>query len=220
MSSLAFGLVQAAAQLGLDSILVKPQRAIGPFSAYVTLTERHFDEIDVVDHPVERGSQISDHAYRRPAEVVIECMWSDTPTPGGMLSGLLSTGQGLQSVLTGNTPGQVRDLYNSLLELQRTFILFDVFTGKRAYKNMLLRSLVVETDKDTENCLRCTATCREILVADVRVTSLSAPTESMEFPGETCSLLDMGVRQLQSDPPNFNLSAAVDDLTPSGLELL
>lgn len=74
-----YGQVDASSSLGVDPILVKPKRAIGPFTAHVTLREVHTDEIEVTDQPVEQGALISDHAFRRPSEIVIECMWSNSP---------------------------------------------------------------------------------------------------------------------------------------------
>lgn len=221
--SLGYGLTLAAAQLGVDAILVKPRRAIGPFTAHVTISERHVDELDITDHPVEAGAQISDHAYKRPPEVTIDCAWSDTPQSGNFLQGLANavsgTVAGAQAILTGNSPSQVRDVYSKLLALQASATLIDVYTGKRSYRDMLVRQLIVETDKETEHVLRVTATLRQVLIATARVVSLSsAPAEDMLSPEATLSPIDRGLKRLTDAPRSFNLRAAVDALTPTGLE--
>jgi hypothetical protein len=181
--ALGYGLVAAGAQLGLESILIRPRRAIGPFEAHVTLRERHQDDLEVVDHPVEQGAQISDHAFKRPPEVVIECAWSDSPKPSGGIGGIIDSIAGVggvQSLITGNSVNQVRDVYDKLRALQSSAELIEVVTGKRTYTNMIVKSLTVETDKDTEHVLRVTVVLRQMLIASVRVVAISAPRETQQ----------------------------------------
>lgn len=222
---LAYGIVAAAAQLGLQSILIRPKRAIGQFEAYVTIRERHSDDMEVVDHPVEQGASISDHAFKRPPEVVIECAWSNSPRASGLVSGLAQsvtgTVAGVQSILTGNSPDQVRDIYEKMRAVQSSATLIDVITGKRSYRDMLIKSLMVETDKDSEHCLNCTVTLRQVLIATVRVVSIAAPANQQTFAQSTMPPVDKGIKQLVPGPRNFNLTDAISTLTPeSELNLL
>lgn len=221
--ALGYGLVAAAAQLGLEAILIRPKRAISNFTAQVTLTERHVDEMDIVDHPVEQGAQISDHAYMRPPEVIIECAWSNTPRPSGGFLGSLSTAMegtnaGVQSIITGNSPNQVRDVYQKLLQLQASRVLIEVVTGKRTYVNMLVRSLIVETDKQTENVLKVTVTLRQLLIASVRVGTIAAAKEDQAFPETTQSSADKGVVQLGVTVRSLNTQDLIMALTPTVLD--
>ena len=48
----ALGYVVAGAQIGLDSILIRPRRGIGPLVAQVTLDEVHHDDLEITEHPV------------------------------------------------------------------------------------------------------------------------------------------------------------------------
>src|SRR3954471_11352199 len=219
--ALGYGLVAAGAQLGLESILISPRRAIGPFEAHVTLRERHQDDLEVVDHPVEQGAQISDHAFKRPPEVVIECAWSDSPKPSGGIGGIIDSIAGVggvQSLITGNSVNQVRDVYDKLRALQSSAELIEVVTGKRTYTNMIVKSLTVETDKDTEPVLRVTVVLRQMLIASVRVVAISAPRENQQAAESTMPIFNKGVKQLSPNAYNFNMSAAVDSLTPTPLE--
>lgn len=209
--SQAVGLLTAAAQLGLEAILVKPKRSIGSFVAHVTLREDHVDELVLTDQPVESGSQVTDHAYRLPSEVTIECAWSNSPPSSNILGSLAGavTGTigGISAILTGNSLDQVKATYQNLLTLQRARVPFDIYTGKRVYKNMLMRSLRVETEKETENALRVTVVCREIIFATVTTVSLAAPSDQQADPASTAPVSDKGTKQL-SPGSNFNAGAA------------
>lgn len=75
----AIGQANPEGQVGYDAILVKPKRSFGPFVADVVLREVHTDTLTVTDQPVEQGASMTDHAFKRPAELVIEMMWSNSP---------------------------------------------------------------------------------------------------------------------------------------------
>lgn len=194
------GIIAAGAQLGLQSIVVKPRRSIGTLSPQVTISELHTDELDITDHPVERGSVITDHSYKRPAEVVIECGWSNSPSEtgyfNGLLSGLAGTVTGVQSLLSGNSANQVREWYTKLLKLQADREPFDVYTGKRVYKNMLIRQIITRTDKNTENVLMVTVTLREVLLVSTKVVTLAADKNAQMTPDKTQPISDRGTQAL------------------------
>ncbi len=87
----------------------KAFRALGPLFANVTIEERHEDDLEITDHPVETGATITDHAFKRPAELIVHAAWSNSPNQipgflGGVAGALvnLQTGQ-LQDQLT--SPG-------------------------------------------------------------------------------------------------------------------
>lgn len=192
------GVVAAVAQLSLASLLIKPQRSIGPFTAHATVRETHNDTLQITDHPVEQGVQISDHAFMLPAEVVIEAMWSDSPA-SGIGSGIAS-GAAYSSAFTGNSPGQVTDLYRKLLELQGKRELFDVYTGKRVYRDMLLRVMSVQTDQHNEHVLKLTATCRQVVIARTQTLTIAAPASAQAQPGSTAETVNQGAKALQPAP--------------------
>lgn len=222
------GFVSAAAQLGLQSILIKPKRFIGPISAQVTIQEVHNDQLEITDHPVEMGAIISDHAFKRPAELIITAAWSNSPSGngsnallsaglaagvlglqgansatiltgavGGGLGGAIDqTGAGIQALLTGNSPSQVKAIYQRLLKLQEERIPFDVSTGKRLYTNMLIRSMQVTTDKTSENSLQVVLNLRQVILVSVKPLTQSAPPEAQRFPGSTNPITNFGTKVL------------------------
>lgn len=197
------GFVNAAAQIGLESILVKPKRSIGQFQATVVIEESHRDELEITEHPVEQGASIADHAFKRPAEVTIHCGWSNSPVNASLLaslSGLLGTPALVASMLSGGSESQVKDIYSKLLQLQQARTLVDIYTGKRVYKNMLLKSLATVTNRQTENSLLLTVTARQVILVQTKVVTVAAPAANQTDPGRTAPTADSGTKQLQPAP--------------------
>lgn len=209
------GFVDPSLDAGDQSIQVTPQRAIGPFAAQVTLEERHVDDLAITDHPVETGATISDHAYMRPSEVTIRCGWSESPGGSGGGAGDFGLG-GLTSSTSGSAVGAPREMYQNLLELQRGRIPFEIFTGKRIYQNMLVRSLQVTTDHDSENILMVTAVCREVILVSTQVVSVDAPAEEQEEPESTQPTAEQGQRSLAA-VGHYDAEAGAASLNASGV---
>lgn len=239
----ALGFVFPAASIGLGSLLIKPRRGffptVGPsISAQITIEEIHHDELEITEHPVEQGAAIADHAFKRPAEVIIRCMWSNSPGgPGGLIGAAVGVGATLggpiignvlaagstiraaQSLLTGNAADQVKQIYQKLLALQVQRIPFDVSTGKRNYKNMLFRSLAIETNPKTENALSVVAVCRQVILVSVQTITVPMNTEALADPESTMPVEDVGQVSLQ-DAPTFvpdssSFSGVMNDLSSS-----
>lgn len=194
------GFINAAAAVALDYVLIKPQRSIGPITAQVTLEETHDDEMEITEHPVEQGAAIADHAFKRPARLRIRCAWSNSPsTPGlvdGVIGGLKATVSGAQDLVTGNTKAKVTDFYDKLLKLQVDRAPFDVLTGKRAYKNMLVQALNCTTDRETENSLVVTVTLRQVIIVSTQIISVNAPAGDQANPEATQAPTNSGSQTL------------------------
>lgn len=167
----------------LVSAFFSPKRSInssmGSFSLYVTIEERHHDELVITDHPVEQGAAISDHAYKKPSELTITIGWSN--------SSLASIG----SLQFGNYS---RSAYQDLLDLQKSRTPFDISTGKRKYTNMLIQSLSTTTDAKTENSLIVTLHCREVIIVQTIATQLQ-PAANMSSPQKTAAITNAGTKQ-------------------------
>lgn len=218
---MSLGFVLPVLSIGLGAISIRPKRgffpasgAVGSLVARATLREVHRDTLEITDHPIEQGAAISDHAFKRPAEVVIECGWSNTPSlPGGirgattaLIGGaipaagaalaVLDTVGTVKTLLNGDGVDQVRATYQQLLELQSSRIPFDIYTGKRVYKNMLFRELTTTTDMATENSLLITATCRQVILVATRTISLPINTSAQAAPAKTTPTTDLGQKTL------------------------
>lgn len=233
------------------------KRAIGPLVAMMTASEKHEDELQIADHPVELGVTVSDHAFRRPAVVTIRCSWSNSPNrnaginqnPSAAFSTLLPLdaaqraaplpGSGAVPVASGvlvggalaasvsqytqqaspSTGGSVvRDIYQKLLNLQLSLELLDIYTGKRAYKNMLIQSIIVDTDKTTENSLECLLRCRELIIARTATVAIQqAPASSQADPRATAAPTEQGLVPAVAAPAagNQQLEAAIAGINSS-----
>ncbi len=106
---------------------------------------------------------------------------------------------------TGKGTSLVQDVYQSILNLFNARIPFDIYTGKRVYRNMLIRTVSVETDKETENALIAVLTCREVIIVQTQVVSVGAPPESQQQPQQTSPIVDAGSKSaipvvLDADP--------------------
>lgn len=171
------------------SVTIKPFRGFSTFTADAVIEERHEDELVITEHPVEAGATIADHAYKLPAEVTLTYVW-----------GLGSPQNRTQDATFLQT------LYQQLLQLQVNRTIFQVFTGKRIYSNMLLQALRVDTDRSTENALRVVATCREVLIATTQIVQTSSAV-NQAFPQNNGPTVNMGPKALQP-APNFNTTVA------------
>lgn len=161
------------------AISLRPRRGLGSLFPDVVVEESHEDSLEITEHPVEQGAAVNDHAFKKPEIVTLR----------GGVSGASSIG--------GEAPGV--EFYNQLLELQRTREPFDIVTGKRQYKNMLLETLSVVTDANSENCLLFTATCREVIIVATQVASVP-PRDRHAAPGTTGATQQAGQKQALEQP--------------------
>lgn len=151
------------------------ERSFDMFFPDVVVREVGRDELVITEHPVERGAAIADHAFVRPVEIEMVCGWSDS---------------------TAGYVGSVREVYEGLVALQKERQPFEVMSGKRIYENMLLASLIQQTDEKTENVLLVTARFREVIIVSTETSS--APNSAQESPSKTGSTVQSGTKQLKS----------------------
>lgn len=179
------GLASALAQQALAVALIRPtgQRSIGTILPNVVVSEKHQDELEMTDHPVEAGATITDHAFKLPATVVIQC-------------GFSASGPATSNPFSLHESVNLSDIYDSLLKLQDPPTLVNVVTGKRLYKNMLIKSIAVETDKETENVLMVTVTCRQVIIATTQNITVPAPASAQTDPETTQAVTNTGAKQL------------------------
>ena len=156
---------------------LRPQRSIGGVTFDVVVEEQHEDTLEITEHPVEHGANISDHAYRNPCKVVIKGASSEST-------------YGLPVWDSYNVT-----LYNALLALQNAREPFDIVTGKRKYSNMLLEKLTVTTTPDSEHALMVTAECREVIIVRTQVMAVPAEPGRHRNPAKTGGTANKGQKQ-------------------------
>ncbi|MDU3155018.1 MAG: hypothetical protein E7B34_05005 [Hafnia alvei] len=167
----------------LSTLFQQQSRRIGLIVPSVVISEKHNDTLEITEHPVEVGAAISDHAYRRPSEVVMHVGFAGG---GSLLDFLDTTSFGLS---VGLSP---KETYQELLDLQNSRVPFDVVTGKRIYSNMLIRALEVTTDRTSENVLSAVLTLREVIITSTTTTQV-AVKEDMKLGANTSAVQNSGV---------------------------
>ncbi|WP_211843401.1 phage baseplate protein [Raoultella ornithinolytica] len=168
----------------LSTLFQQQSRKIGLIVPSVVISEKHNDTLEITEHPVEVGAAISDHAYRRPSEVVMQVGFAGG---GSLLDFLDTTSFGLSA---GLSP---KETYQELLDLQNSRVPFDVVTGKRIYTNMLIRALEVTTDRTSENVLSAVLTLREVIITSTTTTQVAAK-EDMKLGANTSAVQNSGVK--------------------------
>lgn len=182
----------------LQDVLLRQGRSIAGIIPQVIIEEQHTDELMITEHPVENGADITDHAVKQPAQLIMRCGWSQS---GSNVPGLS---------LTQPSP---KDAYQMLLDLQATRQPFDVVTGKRTYSNMLIRRLTTITDDETENALVVDVELREIIVVDTTTIGGAVGVgdpQSMANPASTSSLVNAGTAQLKDVTNSLSPQTASD----------
>jgi hypothetical protein len=173
--------VIAASALNLLSPILFSTRSIGGFVADCTLEEDHEDTIEISDHPVERGAEITDHAYKRPPSVVITVGYSNS------------------SLLALGNPFYVNLVYQAFLDLQESLEPIIIFTGKRVYEDMLIKRISTKTDEKTANSMILTVECRNVqLVSTETVAKGVGPTSSMKDPVNNAGVSNVGTTSATS----------------------
>jgi hypothetical protein len=170
------------ANRAVEQVLITRPRAIGLLVPNVVVEENHRDELSVTEHPIERGAAISDHFYKRPAEVTMRAAWSNSSPFGD------------------GTENYAQFMYDQLLRLQVSGEPFNLVTGKRLYRNMMMIQLQAQTDARFEYALMATAIFREVLIVDTQATTLP-PQENQALPEKTAPVIDNGTKSPVADAP-------------------
>lgn len=153
-----------------EPFTIRPTRKIGEISANVVIDEATNDTLTITKQPVQQGASITDHAYKEPTTFSTNILFRDNP--GSSLS----------------------KIYQDLLDLQVSRIPFDIVTPKRIYKNMLLASIGMTTDKYTENILKINASFQEIIIVSVSTTNV--PRRLQSQPKATAKTEDVGKKSI------------------------
>ncbi|OAZ21161.1 hypothetical protein AYK88_20820 [Klebsiella aerogenes] len=180
--------------MDIHSTLFQQQsRRIGLIVPSVVVSEKHNDTLEITEHPVETGAPVSDHAYKRPSEVVMEVGFAG----GGSLLDFIDTSS--LGLTLGLSP---KETYQQILDLQSSRIPFDVVTGKRLYSNMLIRAIEVTTDRTSENVLMAVLTLREVIITQTQQIAV-ADKADMKEGANTSAVINSGTKAAK--PQNESL---------------
>ncbi|MGR7548714.1 phage baseplate protein [Klebsiella aerogenes] len=177
----------------LSTLFQQQSRRIGLIVPSVVVSEKHSDTLEITEHPVQTGAPVSDHAYKRPSEVVMEVGFAG----GGSLLDFIDTSS--LGLTLGLSP---KETYQQILDLQTSRIPFDVVTGKRLYSNMLIRAIEVTTDRTSENVLMAVLTLREVIITQTQQIAV-ADKADMKEGANTSAVINSGTKAAK--PQNESL---------------
>lgn len=112
-------------------------RSIGGVFVDVVISEEHESEMEIAEHPVEKGAKISDHAWRLPYRVTLE-----------------SAIAGERAVAS----------FQQLLDVQSASEPFSLVTGLKVYQNMLIKRLTATRDRENARILKFEAELQEVVI--------------------------------------------------------
>lgn len=141
--------------------LIYVKTNIGGFFFDAFLSIDHTSKLNITEHPVETGANISDHAFVEPAELTMEIGMSDAMK--SIVNGQFKTGKS-RSVTA----------YQVLKELQAQRVPLQVYTRLGLYKNMLIETITAPDDYKTKYGLRATVNLREVIIARTQTVKISS----------------------------------------------
>lgn len=142
-----------------ELILVKTNIAGYFFDGFLDVS--HSVNTVITSHQVQKGANISDHAYVEPVEVTMTVKMSDA------MSGMK------ESQFQGISYTRSTAAYKILREIQKQRLAFQIHTRIETYQNMMITGLSVQDDLDNLNGLKCTVTMKELLVASEKTVKIS-----------------------------------------------
>ncbi len=146
--------------------------SIAGYPIDIAKMETHSLDAEVTDHPVEKGSVISDHVRLNPIEITLECLVSDTPIgviatdPTRQAGAIEINGE---SSDTAPTPSE--DAYAFLKRIRLAREPVTIETSLDRFENMVLTSLSVPRNATTSGGLTFEVTFKEVVIIEnLRVT--------------------------------------------------
>jgi hypothetical protein len=221
MSAVISQVIGVGSSLIGNLLTVIPKGSIGGIDIQATLEETFDDTVNITDHPVEAGAEISDHAYYKPSNLTMRCGWSNSSaqnlvgavtnlfTGGGLsqfaglsglsnLTGLPGLGGSSSPTVSGGgmtVSDYVSGIYSQLLSLQQSLQPFTVLTSIRQFTNMMMTSLSLTRDHKTSQALMVTVTMRQVIIVNTQATTLP-PTQNMANPQNTALQIVTGQQSL------------------------
>jgi hypothetical protein len=160
----------------------------------VTIEEQHLDEMEIVDHPIEVGAPITDHTFKRPAELTLHIGWTAPQISAAGVGAFVTTS--VQNISSAEYLNAIAQIYNQLLQGQANRVLYTVNTTKRVYQDMVIKGISTITDKDNRNILMVTVNLRQLLLVTSQILAVSAPQQQQLMPQNTNPDTQRGLQSL------------------------
>jgi hypothetical protein len=131
------------------------------------IREDHSSQLRTTEHPVQSGSNITDHAYMLPSRLTIVVGFSDA----------------MESYKTGQyTSGDSRSItaHAALLTIQQSRLPITVYTDLRYYRNMVIETLSTTVDNKTMYSKIINVVLKQIIMATSGTTQVSSRSQTTD----------------------------------------
>jgi len=175
---------------------------IGSIIPNCVIEETYEDTVQITTHPVERGANMSDHAFMLPMGLSMKVAWAD---------------------YKGKNSQYSVDMYKKLRDLQAKLEPLTVSTGKRVFQNMMIVGISVTNDQKTKHAVLADVRFKEIRQAGVVTEFRVVPApKDQSSPQSTQDQKDLGKTQPAptgpsqvTPPPNSPPDSTDSTLAPS-----
>lgn len=162
------------------ALIYQGTSVIGSLIPDCVVEEVYEDRAQITAHPVEKGSNISDHAYILPRQLEMRIAWAD---------------------YKGNDINYSKMKYEELLRLQANLEPLNVSTGKRNYRSMLIEAISVTNDEKTKHAVIAIVRMREVRFAE-SILNISIAPARLDVPQSTQNRTTVGPVQGQVKQTN------------------
>lgn len=153
---------------------------LGSLEVACTLTENHTADVDVTEHPVEDGADITDHARKKQLAFSMTGKFSGAPRATGVTRLTQGTTPDGEAVMFNSSVSvqDERDAARRLAEARDTLIalrgeLVTVVTELRTYENMTMKSLSFDRDGKTGDAFKFSASFVQIQTVALKTTRIA-----------------------------------------------
>lgn len=136
------------------------------FSTQITSTNT------ITSHPIQTGSNISDHSIENGDELTFQIGISDVMEK--INTSVTYTGDSTRSI----------NAYNAIKKLKKDRLPITVINKFGTFNNLIIQSLVLEDNDNTVTSLRATVVLKEIFVVNVEAVKVSARPEITDSTNE------------------------------------
>jgi hypothetical protein len=155
--------------MAVTILFEKTQAKIDSVTLDASVSETHAAEVEVTDHPVEKGANISDHARPKARTLTIEGIVTNTPlapdqapestTPTNIRANGRTVYDSRAPAYDGTRAGRA---YRDLLALTEGKLI-TVVTGIESLENMQVTSISVPRDSKTGQALHFTIQLKQVV---------------------------------------------------------
>lgn len=145
---------------------------VGTITVGAAISEAINLDNTTTDHPVEEGSDITDHVRPEPVKISADCWISNSPTDASEQQTAsqnsfapVTNAQGI-----GEVPGYALSVYASLVDLRDSGSLLTVISSKGRFSSMVITNLSLPCTAENFNGIQFSANFKQIIVVQNKLT--------------------------------------------------